>query len=457
MRRATVLRFLAGVLVLALASTACEETAGDSYDYSRPSPPRPVAGGVTLIGAAGGLRLLEVADPTGPPGCDGAPAPDLRIVGPGGVVVADPHQKLSAGDNTVLVRRVDGVDRLAVVSSCRGDVERIWLATATPAGLTEGSVVPEGATQPLRITGWSRDGNRLLGVEAIGAGLAGQRVVSVDAATGAVAGLGRDGYWVDELATGGLVVDEGDRVRVGDATVTFEDGDGTGARGRLAVAPDGSRVAIGTSGSLIVASPDGRAPRWATEPVMNVPAWSTDGSAVAYVSVGPSAPGGDGAAPGGPLRVATATAAPVTVAPAAWAAPTAFAGGGADLALVYNAADTSGVGEVTFPRWSAPLPSTSAAYTRAAVEAWVTGDTTTLARLSSPEVFARLRAVPVADPSEVVPEPECQVVLNQSYCLTAVAGHELTMRVDDKLVAERAEHAVLDAFFDTPGIETPTS
>src|SRR3954447_25251676 len=121
MRRATVLRFLAGVLVLALASTACEETAGDSYDYSRPSPPRPVAGGVTLIGAAGGLRLLEVGAPTGPPRRDGAPPPPPRTGRARGVVVADPHQKLSAGDNTVLVRRVDGVDRLAVVSSCRGD------------------------------------------------------------------------------------------------------------------------------------------------------------------------------------------------------------------------------------------------------------------------------------------------------------------------------------------------
>ena len=62
-----------------------------------------------------------------------------------------------------------------------------------------------------------------------------------------------------------------------------------------------------------------------------------------------------------------------------------------------------------------------------------------------------MNAVPVGDPTEPVPEPECQVVLGQSYCLTVVSGHQVNVRVDDTLVAEHAEHAVIDSFFDTPG------
>src|SRR5690606_22869302 len=131
------------------------------------------------------------------------------------------------------------------------------------------------------------------------------------------------------------------------------------------------RVAIGTDRALIVASSDGSAPRWATEPVAGAPAWSTDGTAVAYRT------GGGAYAP---LRIATAGAGPVRVPAAAAAGPLGFGPAGSTVALVFTARE--GVSEVGFAGWSEALPSTPQRYAAEVIEAWVGADGPGLGRLT---------------------------------------------------------------------------
>ena len=105
---------------------------------------------------------------------------------------------------------------------------------------------------------------------------------------------------------------------------------------------------------------------------------------------------------------------------------------------------------MTFPRWTAALPSTPAAYAGAVVTAWETGDQVALDRLTTETVRDQLVAHPPPAGSGPWPAPECQVVTGQSYCLSAAGGHTVMLRVDDALVAQRAEHAVIEVLFDLP-------
>lgn len=458
---------LAGAFLLTAGTVACEGRPTDGIDYANPSAPRELGPG-TLLGVAGSLRLMRAENPGGRPSCEGAPAPNLRAPdGTGGLVDPAPGLALSAGGNTVLSRTVGNQTRVAVVTFCEGALSAIWTARVDGGRLVDVGRVPDLDSRPegqTLVTGWSRDGARFIAVETTSGGLDGHRVVAIDATSGAVTPLGVNGYWADELAGGALVVDQGDKVLVGAATVPLAGiVPGRDAR-RLATSPAGDRVAIGTRTGLVVARPDGSAPRWTVEPVVGPPAWSPDGSALAYVT-------GARNALSGPLRVTRGGAAPVTAAPAAVAlTPVAFAGDAAAVALAFSTpgddagdpegrgvaevafAPVAGGGTTTAPPGTtpgSPLPSTPDAYAAAAFAGWTAADVPAVLRLTAPEVGTML-AVRRPRPTDGFQGPACQPILTMSYCLWGGTAGNLMMRVDTGVVAAGGEHGVVEAFIDPP-------
>jgi hypothetical protein len=448
---------LAGMLLVpaALTPAAAAEPSGGrpgGSDYSRPSPPRDVADG-TFLGAVGaGLRLVRVEDPAGAPGCEGAPRPDLRAVtaggGEGDLFDPAPQVTLSAGGNTVLANG----GHVAIATFCEGYLDQVWLATATGTSLTAVRALPARNPSPsgqFLITHLSRDGRRLLAVSTTGSSLGEHRTVAVDTTSGIVTDLGVPGYWAGELADGTLVVDQGDRLRIGATTVAVPNPPGAGRF--LTISPDGRRVAFANTTGLFVVERDGTTRRWSTEAVLGRPAWSPDGVALAY-------PTGPADALAGALRVVTAGTPPRTAIPAVVTfTPVGFAADRSVTALLATVPGsdpgdpgTGRVTEVTFPgRRSGALPTTPVAYAEATFAAWQSQDTARLQRLAQPADAALLIARH-PQPGETWTGPACEGAAGSSYCTWTTPTASLTIRVGNEAASQGHDHAVTEAFFDPP-------
>jgi hypothetical protein len=416
-----------------------------------PTGPQGVASG-TLLGAAGDLRLLRVENPTGAPGCEGAPTPDLRAVragaDPGETFDPAPDVELSAGGNRLLTRD-DG--RLAVVTFCEGFPGDIWLATATPAGLTDVHPLPPidpGPSGPLLVTAWDRDGTALLATATVTGGE--HRAVAIDTVTGAVRDLGTEAYWVGQLRTGALVADQATHILVGDHRVPVAGDLPAGAARHLNISPDGDRVAIGTTAGLTVADADGAVHTWTTEPVLGVPVWSPDGSAVVY-------PTGPQDALSGELHVAHAAGTPVGAAPDAVVfEPAAVVEAGGRPRVLYTAPGPEAgapegrhVEQVPLPDAAKALPENPRAYARAVEAAWTDGDRSRLDRLTTEPVGALLRARP-ARPADGWHGPECGGATGDTYCRWTGTASTLLVRVRNALASRGEDHATIGASFRAP-------
>jgi hypothetical protein len=448
---------LAGMLLLPVgvagAAPASAAPAPGGFDYTAPSAPRDVAGG-TFLGVVGtGLRLVRVENPSGAPGCEGAPRPDLRAVTAGGsqgdLFDPAPQVTLSAGGNTVLSAGA----HVAIVTFCEGFAGPVWLATASGTQLTDVRALPAlnpAPTGQFRVTGLSGDGQRLLAVHTTGSSLDEHRAVAVDTTSGAVSDLGVPGYWVGELAGGTLVVDQGDHLRIGDVTVPVA-GPPDGGKS-LAISPDGERVAVGNEAGVVVVDRDGTSCTWTTDAVRGGGiAWSPDGVALAYAT-------GPADAIEGELRVVTASSSSRTVAPSVVTyVPVGFSDDGATAALIASAPNGDAgdpavwrITEVTFPRLPAlPLPTSPVAYAEATFAAWQGQDRPALERLAQPGVVDLLTARPPRA-GETWTGPSCEGAAGSTYCSWSSSDADLVIRVGNEAAAGGEERAVTEAFFTPP-------